>query len=250
MHHSNHPPVALITGGARRIGAAIAEKLHSHGYNIVLHYRQSEAEAKALVEKLNNLRSDSARALAANLSQQADIKKLAQQAIQQWQGLDVLVNNASSFYPTPLASATPEQWDDLFDSNLKAAFFLSQALTEALSKTRGCIINITDIHADRPLKNHPIYCAAKAGKAMLTKSLARELAPLVRVNAIAPGAILWPNQESEMNDAAKLEILAQIPLERQGTVDDIARTVIFLAKDAPYITGQIITVDGGRSLSS
>ena len=242
-------PVALITGGARRIGATVAKALHQHGYNIVLHYRNSQAEALELVNTLNCERAASAVAWHADLNQQGDIERLAQQALGQWQRLDLLINNASSFYPTPLDSATQEEWDELLNSNLKAPFFLAQAVVAALRETRGAIINIADIYAERPLKNHPIYCAAKAGNVMLSKSLAKDLAPLVRVNGIAPGAILWPEQESELNETSKLKIIDKIPLSRQGSAEDIARTVLFLAKDAPYITGQIITVDGGRSLS-
>lgn len=241
-------PVALITGGARRIGATIAQMLHSNGYNIVLHYRRSMSEAQTLVNRFNQERDNSAVAIPANLHQLEDIYQLAKAACKHWQRLDVLINNASSFYPTPVASATAEQWDDLLSSNLKAPFFITQAVADELRKQQGCIINIADIHAERPLKDHPIYCAAKAGNIMLTKSLARELAPHIRVNGIAPGAILWPEQNDAMDDAAKQDILHKIPLGRRGSAEDIADTVIFLVKQAPYITGQIITVDGGRSL--
>jgi pteridine reductase len=245
---SDSRPVALITGGARRIGAAIAESLHQAGFNIALHYRHSEKEAQAMVDKLNQQRSNSALAVAADLNHLQEIQHLAHALLQQWQRLDVLINNASSFFPTPVANASEAQWNDLMNSNLKAPFFLAQAFAAELQQRRGCIINIADIHADRPLKQHPIYCAAKAGNVMLTKSLARELAPQVRVNGIAPGAILWPEQDNGLDDSTQQEILQKIPLARSGSPEDIARAVRFLVQDAPYITGQIITVDGGRSL--
>ena len=247
--NSSSRPVALITGGARRIGAAIAETLHNAGYSIVLHYRHSAVDARLLADKLNQQHPNSAIALAADLNHLTEIQQLAHNVLQQWQRLDVLVNNASSFFPTPLADASESQWNDLMNSNLKAPFFLAQAFASELQQREGCIINIADIHADRPLKQHPIYCAAKAGNVMLTKSLARELAPRVRVNGIAPGAILWPEQENAPDESKQLDILQKIPLARSGSPEDIARTVKFLVQDAPYITGQIITVDGGRSLS-
>lgn len=248
MSKPSNKPVALITGGARRIGAAIAQRLHSNGYNIALHYRHSEADARTLTEQMNYQRANSALAIAADLNQFTDIARLVEIATGHWQRLDVLINNASSFYSTPIGSATPEQWDDLFNSNLKAPFFIAQAVAAELEKNNGSIINIADIYADRPLKSHPIYCAAKAGNIMLTKSLACELAPHVRVNGIAPGAILWSEQDGAQSEAERQAILDRIPLARNGSADDIANTVIFLTKNSPYITGQIITVDGGRSL--
>lgn len=245
---SDSAPVALITGGARRIGAAIAENLHQAGFNIILHYRHSAADAETLANKLNQQRPASAITLAADLNHLHEIQQLAHRTLAAWQRLDVLINNASSFFSTPLDKATEDQWNDLMNSNLKAPFFLAQAFAGTLRSHAGCIINIADIHADRPLRQHPIYCAAKAGNVMLTKSLARELAPQVRVNGIAPGAILWPEQEGATTTSAQQDILQKIPLERSGDPLDIARTVNFLVLDAPYITGQIITVDGGRSL--
>lgn len=241
-------PVALITGSARRIGAQLSRRLHANNYRVVIHYLNSETEAKALADELNAERADSAIALKADLNKPGEIDALAKAAVQQWQRLDVLINNASSFYPTPVGQASPEQWDDLINSNLKAPFFLTQALVPALREAGGCVLNIADIHADRPLKNHPIYCAAKAGNVMLTKSLARELAPEIRVNGIAPGAILWPEHSGEFNDFDKQKILSKIPLERHGDPSDIAETALFLITRAPYITGQIISVDGGRTL--
>lgn len=242
-------PVALLTGAARRIGATTARTLHEAGYRVVIHYRESREDAEALCRELNAHRTDSALALQADLSQLQDIETLAKNTLKQWGRIDALINNASSFYPTPIGEANEDHWNDLMSSNLKAPFFLAQALAKGLRTTRGAIINLADIHADRPLKNHPIYCAAKAGNVMLTKSLARELAPEVRVNGIAPGAILWPEQEAELDDDSKASILDRVPLNRPGDPQDIADTILFLLTKAPYITGQIIAVDGGRSVS-
>lgn len=243
-------PVALITGSARRIGAASARELHARGYRVMIHYHHSATDAEALAAALNQQRPDSAVALQADLRQIPAVEQLARAALDAWQRLDVLVNNASSFYPTPIGSATEAQFDELFASNLKAPFFLAQALAPALTEARGVIINIADIHAQRPLKNHTLYCMAKAGNIMLTQSLARELAPHVRVNGIAPGAILWPEDASELNADAKAAILKKIALQRSGEASDIARTLAFLVAEAPYITGQILAVDGGRSLNN
>lgn len=244
----DNSPVVLITGAARRIGAQIARHLHASGYRVLVHYRASQADALALVTQLNQKRPDSAQALQADLADLAQIERLAQAASEQWSQLDALINNASSFYPTPLGQATEADWDDLIGSNLKAPFFLCQALAPALTASRGAIVNIADIHGQRPLKGHPIYCAAKAGNIMLTQSLARELAPDVRVNGVAPGAIMWPEQAAELNPDKQQAILDRIPLERSGEAMDIARAVAFLLDQAPYITGQIIGVDGGRSI--
>jgi pteridine reductase len=242
-------PVALITGAGRRIGAQLAKSLHEAGYRIIVHYNRSLNEAGALADELNQARPDSAVALQADLSDIDQIDDLARRALAQWGQMDVLINNASTFYPTPLGTATTDQWDDLISSNLKAPFFLIQALAEPLRQQRGCIVNIVDIHAERPLKGYPIYSAAKAGHVMLTKSLARELAPDVRVNAIAPGAILWPEQDAELAPEERKNILQRVPLKRSGSPLDIADTVLFLIKNSPYITGQIIAVDGGRSVT-
>ncbi|MDQ2077583.1 pteridine reductase [Marinimicrobium sp. ABcell2] len=246
---TNKSPVTLITGAGRRIGAQLARSLHEAGYRIIVHYNRSVEEASALVAELNEQRPDSAAAFQADLNDITQINELARAALAQWQRLDVLINNASSFYPTPLGTATAEQWDDLINSNLKAPFFLTQALAEPLRQGRGCVVNIVDIHAERPLKGYPIYSAAKAGHVMLTKSLARELAPDVRVNAIAPGAILWPEQDAELAPQDRQDILDRVPLKRSGNPLDIAETVLFLIKNSPYITGQIIAVDGGRSVA-
>lgn len=248
MENTADSPVALITGGARRIGASIARTLHAAGYRIVLHYRSSAAEAEQLQESLQQNRGNSCTLIKADLNQMADIQHLAQQSVESFGRLDLLVNNASSFYPTPLGTATEHQWDDLFASNAKAPLFLSQALSEALQQNQGAIINIADIHAAKPLREHTIYCMAKAANVMLTQSLAKELAPHIRVNGIAPGAILWPENEAELDQEGQQKILDQVPLQRPGTPDDIAATVLFLARDNRYITGQIIPVDGGRTL--
>lgn len=246
---SNPFPVALITGAARRIGACIARLLHESGFNIIVHYNHSKTEALALVEELNKLRTNSAICLTADLNRLTEIESLTTQALAHWHRIDALINNASSFYPTPLEQSTEAQWNDLIGSNLKAPFFLSRSLAPALVKSRGAIINIADIHSDRPLENHTIYCIAKAGNVMLTKSLAKELAPHVRVNGISPGAIMWPEHQEATPEPQKQEILNKIPLSQLGAPQDIAGLILFLLKQAPYITGQIIPVDGGRSLT-
>jgi len=238
--------VALVTGAARRIGAAIARKLHGDGARVAIHYRGSAADAEALTKELNGLRTDSARAFQLDLQSIDDLPGLVANVADWGGGLDILVNNASSFYPTPPGEITVDQWDDLIGSNLKAPLFLVQAAISELKKSRGVIINIVDIHAQRPLRNHAVYGAAKAGLAMLTRSLAKDLAPDIRVNGVSPGAILWP--EDNMSEAAKKSILSQIPLHRSGTPDDIAGCVLYLVRDASYVSGQIIAVDGGRSM--
>ncbi len=245
-----NPPgerVALITGAAHRVGAAIARELHRAGMRVVIHYRRSRAAAEALCAELEGRRPDSAVALAADLLDADQRRRLVAEAVARWGRLDALVNNASTFYPTPLASADEAQWEDLLGSNLKAPFFLAQAAADELSATAGAIVNIVDVHAERPLKGHPIYSIAKAGLVMLTKSLARELAPRVRVNAVAPGAILWP--ERPLSEADRAQILDRIALKRQGRPEDVARAVRFLILEADYTTGQVLAVDGGRSLS-
>jgi pteridine reductase len=238
---------ALITGGARRIGASIARILHGAGMNLALHYFSSSDEAENLQRELNAQRAKSVILLQGDLRQITTLNGLVEQVIAQWNRLDVLVNNASSFYPTPVGAATEDQWHDLVDTNLKAPFFLAQAAAPQLRRVQGNIVNIIDVHAQRPMAKHPIYCSAKAGLAMLTQSLARDLAPDVRVNGVAPGAILWP--ESGMSDTTKNYILSRVPLKRPGDADDIARALLFLVRDGGYITGQVIAVDGGRTLS-
>jgi len=241
-----HGKVALITGAAQRIGAQVARLLHADGVDLVLHYRSSVDAAQALADELNGARAESVRLVQAELLD-ADAPGLLMGAVQAFRArLDILVNNASSFYPTPLAQATEAQWNELMGSNLRAPFFLAQAAAPLLCASRGCIVNLVDVHAERPLKDHPIYSMAKAGNAMMVKALARELGPDVRVNGIAPGAILWPEQG--LSGDAKREILARTALERPGSPEDIARTLLFLVRDADYITGQIIAVDGGRTI--
>ena len=241
-----HGKVVLVTGAARRIGAAIVTRLHADGAQVAIHYRGSVDDAEALADRLNDQRSGSARTFQADLLDTPRLPRLIADVLA-WAGrLDVLVNNASTFYPTPVGNVTEEQWDDLIGSNLKAPLFLSQAAAAELGDHGGAIVNIVDIHAQRPLRNHPVYGPAKAGLAMLTRALAKDLAPRVRVNGVSPGAILWP--EDGMSEAVQQTILRQVPLERAGEPDDIARCVRFLLCDADYVTGQIIAVDGGRSI--
>jgi pteridine reductase len=237
--------VAFITGAAHRIGAHITRTLHTEGMDLALHFRHSTAAAKSLKDELEASRPDSVLLLQEDLHRIDRLPKLLGK-IERWRNrLDLLVNNASNFYPTPLESATEDQWDDLVTVNLKAPFFLARHAAPLLRAHAGAIVNLVDIHAERPLKDHPIYSIAKAGNAMMVKALARELGPEVRVTGVAPGAILWP--ETEMSDDAKREILARTALKRPGSPDDIARAVLFLVRDAEYITGQILAVDGGRS---
>jgi pteridine reductase len=236
----------LITGGARRVGAEIARTLHAAGANIFLHYRSSASAASALIEELNRAREGSAASAPADLLDPKTPERLVAEVNARFGRLDLLINNASTFYATPIGQVTAAAWDDLIGVNLRAPLFLSQAAAGALARQRGLILNVVDIHGLRPLKGHPVYSVAKAGLAMLTRSLARELGPDVRVNGIAPGPVLWP--ETELNSAMKREIIDKTALKRHGSPQDVAKTALFLAKDAPYITGQIIAVDGGRSI--
>ncbi|MCW9014116.1 MAG: pteridine reductase [Gammaproteobacteria bacterium] len=240
---------ALITGAAKRIGAEISRMLHAEGMNIAIHYRSSEDEAQALCDELNALRADSAIILQADLHHTVELESLVKQAADYWGDLSALINNASTFYPTPVGSITEAHWDDLMGSNLKAPLFLSQAATPYLKTSRGNIINIVDVHGFRPMKLHPVYCAAKAGLAMLTQSLARELGPEIKVNGVAPGAIMWPESGLEEDAATQQMILDRTALKRKGEPRDIAATVRFLIRDADYITGQVIPVCGGRSIN-
>lgn len=237
---------ALITGSGKRIGATIAQTLHAAGANIAVHYFRSSETADELVAGLNADRADSAFAIGADLRESERQEQLVAETVEKAGRLDVLINNASSFYPTELGSVTESDWDDLIGSNLKAPLFLAQAALPHLRASNGTIINMIDIHARRPLRHHHVYGAAKAGLAMLTRSLARDLAPDIRVNGVAPGAILWP--DDGMPDSVKDNIINRIPLGKAGEPEDIARTILFLVRDAPYITGQIIAVDGGRSI--
>lgn len=236
--------VALITGAAHRIGAAMAERLHEEGMDIVLHYRRSEESAGRVAKRLERSRAGSVLMVQADLLDTMAYPALFER-IRAFRGrLDVLVNNASSFYPTPLSSADDAQWEELIGVNMKAPFFLAQQAAPLLREKGGCVVNLVDIHAERPLKRHAIYSMAKAGNAMMVKALARELGPEVRVNGIAPGAILWPDQG--LGEEAKREILDRTALQRAGAPSDIADALVYLVRDAGYVTGQIIAVDGGR----
>lgn len=241
--------IVLVTGGAKRVGAAICRRLHAAGANVVIHYRSSLYEALALCAELNDLRANSAHCVQADLLDIAALKTLVEEAVKHFGHLDALVNNASSFYATPLALVNDAQWHDLLGTNLKAPLFLAQAAAEELCRRHGAIVNIADIHAERPMHGHLLYSAAKAGLVALTKSLAQEMAPQVRVNAVAPGVISWPEDEEWQDEERRRKIVAHTLLKREGQPDDIARTVQFLIADAPYITGQVISVDGGRSIN-
>jgi pteridine reductase len=237
----------LITGGARRVGAAIAKKLHGAGANLVVHYRNSARDAQALVDGFNEARAKSAASIQADLLELDRLPALVEFAVRSFGSLDVLINNASTFYATKIGEITPAAWDDLLGSNLKVPIFLSQAAAPALRSTGGLIINIVDIHALRPLRNHTVYCAAKAGLHMVTRSLAKELGPQVRVNGISPGPVLWPEHDGD--SAVRAKIIQRTILQKMGTPEDIARTALFFAAHAPFITGQILAVDGGRSVA-
>jgi pteridine reductase len=238
--------VILVTGGARRVGAEIVRTLHAAGARLFIHYRSSAAAALALQDELNRIRADSAAIWAGDLSAAETPARLVAAVLERFGHLDVLVNNASSFYATPVGRITLADWDNLMSSNLRAPLFLAQAAAAPLAARRGLILNIVDVHGLRPLKGYPVYSVAKAGLAMLTRALARELGPDIRVNGIAPGPVLWP--EHGMEEELKREIIGKTALKRFGSPADIARTALFLVRDAPYVTGQIIAVDGGRSI--
>ncbi|MCK9202508.1 MAG: pteridine reductase [Gallionella sp.] len=239
--------VVLVTGGAKRVGAAICRRLHAAGASVAIHYRSSAQQALALQDELNALRPDSAAAFQADLlDAQA---QLVGKVIEKLGRLDGLVNNASSFYATPLAEVDEMQWTDLLGTNLKAPLFLAQAAADELRRRHGAIVNIVDIHAERPMQGHLLYSVAKAGLVALTRGLAQELAPQVRVNAVAPGVIVWPEGGDWDDTERRRKIVAHTLLKREGEPDDIARTVQFLLNDSPYITGQVIAVDGGRSIN-
>ena len=238
---------ALITGAANRLGAQIARTLHQNGANLIIHYRQSADNAEALKRQLNDLRAKSASCLQADLNDLDALNNLAHEAAQLYHGLDFLINNASIFYPTAIGKIIDKDWDDLVGSNFKAPLFLSQACYPHLREAGGVIINMLDIYASSPLKNHSLYCSAKAGNQMLVKSLALEMAPQVRVNGIAPGAILWPENDNAVQPEYQKKLLEKIPLKRTGSPESIAQTVMFLLTN-DYITGEIIKVDGGRLL--
>jgi pteridine reductase len=237
---------ALVTGGARRVGAALVRALHGAGANVVIHCHHSLAAARALAAELTAERAGSAQVVASDLLDAGQLPGLIHKAQQHFGDLHLLINNASSFYPTPLGAITLAQWDDLIGTNLRAPLLLTQAAAPALRRTRGAVLNIVDIHGLRPLRDHAVYSVAKAGLIMLTRALARELAPEVRVNAIAPGPVLWP--EAPMAEERKQKIIDKTPLERHGSPEDIARAALFFASDAPFVSGQILAVDGGRSI--
>ncbi len=241
--------VVLVTGGARRVGAAICRRLHALGANLVVHHRSSPEQAQSLHTEFNRIRSGSAALVQAELLEMDRLPQLIAETVEKFGRLDALVNNASSFFPTPMGEITEDLWDDLVGSNLKAPLFLSQAAAPQLKKQHGCIVNIVDIHSEWPLKRYVVYNAAKGGLASLTRSLALELAPEVRVNGISPGPILWPEAGEWADEASRQHIIGRTLLKRTGEPDDIAKTVAFLIADAPYITGQIIAVDGGRSVN-
>ena len=239
-------PVALITGAAKRVGAQIARTLHAAGYDLALHYRHSRSEMDALCAGLEAARAGSTLSIAGELGDTELLPTVIGQCIARFGRLDALINNASAFYPTPVGTVTAAQWDELFASNARAPFFLAQAAAPHLKSTQGCIVNMVDIYAERPLPRHPVYCMAKAALAMMTLSLAKELAPQVRVNGIAPGAVLWPESGKEYTD--QQELIARTPLQRAGAPEDVATAVLFLVRDAKFTTGQILRVDGGRAL--
>jgi len=241
--------VVLISGGAKRVGAAICRRLHAGGANLMIHYRSSAAEAEALESELESNRPGSCALVRADLLDTAALPRLVDETVARFGRLDVLVNNASSFFPTAVGDVTEKAWDDLIGTNLKVPLFLSQAAAPQLRQHGGAIVNIVDIHADRPMKDYVVYSIAKGGLVALTRSLARELGPEVRVNGVAPGAIIWPEEDAWSDQAERERIIAQTSLKRVGDPDDIARAVYFFVADAPYVTGQILAVDGGRSIS-
>ncbi len=253
MTQSTNGPLAgktaLVTGGAKRVGAAICRHLHAQGANLMLHYRASVAEARAVQHELNALRTDSVSLIKADLLTSASLPDLVKTTVKAFGSLDILINNASSFFPTAIGEITEKAWDDLIGTNLKAPLFLAQAAAGELRKRHGCIVNIVDIHAEFPMKNYVVYTVAKGGLLALTRSLARELGPEVRVNGIAPGTILWPEGDAWSDELSRQRIVNQTALKRAGEPDDIAQAVGFLVAAAPYVTGQVIAVDGGRSIT-
>jgi pteridine reductase len=247
MAESADRPVALVTGGARRIGAAIVRRLHAGGYDVAVHWRSSAADAAALVDALERVRPGSTLSLQADLEAFDRLPELVARTIGRFGRLDALVNNASGFGPTPLGTTTPADWDRLFASNARAPFFLAQAAAPHLRARGGAIVNMIDIHGERPLRDHAVYGMAKAALAMATRALALELAPEVRVNAVAPGAILWP--EGDDDGARRAALLARTPLGRTGTPEEVAEAVHWLLCGATYCTGEVLRLDGGRLLA-
>jgi pteridine reductase len=240
---------ALVTGGAKRVGAAICRRLHAQGANLMVHHRASVAEARALQKELNGQRAESVALIQADLLKAASPPELVKTTVKQFGSLDILINNASSFFATAMGEITEHAWDDLIGTNLKAPLFLSQAAAAELRKRHGCIVNIVDIHAELPMKNYVVYTVAKGGLLALTRSLAREMGPEVRVNGVAPGTILWPDAAAWSDELSRQRIVNQTALKRAGEPDDIAKAVEYLVTAAPYVTGQVITVDGGRSIT-
>jgi pteridine reductase len=238
----------IVTGAARRVGAAIARRLHANGAALMLHYKSAESDALSLQAELNAVRQDSVTLVKADLLDLAGLAEIVRNTVTRFGRIDALVNNASSFFPTPVGEISSSHWDDLIGTNLRAPLFLSQAAAPHLKKAGGCIVNITDIHAERPLKNYVVYSVAKAGLAGLTRSLARELGPEIRVNGVAPGPILWPEDDS-FDEVSRQRIVSHTLLKRAGEPDDLARAVYYFIAEAPYVTGQIIAVDGGRSVN-
>jgi pteridine reductase len=240
--------VCLITGGAKRVGAAIARRLHAAGANVMLHYHSAKGDSVELQKGLNAARANSAATVQANLLNAAELPELVRTTVTRFGRLDALINNASTFYATPLGEIKLTDWDDLVGTNLKAPLFLAQAAAQQLRAAGGCIVNITDIHAERPLKSYVVYSIAKAGLAGLTRTLARELGPDVRVNGVAPGPVLWP-EDGSFDELARQRVISHTLLKRAGEPEDVAAAVYFLVAEAPYVTGQIVTVDGGRSVN-
>ncbi len=249
MEASLQNKIVLITGGAKRVGASICRLLHANGANLMIHYRSSVNEARALQAELNLQRPNSVAIIQGDLLNLSVLPSLINETIKHFGKLDVLINNASSYYPTEIGDIQEEQWQDLMGSNLKAPLFLSQAAAVELRKQQGCIINITDMHVERPKKGYIVYSVAKAGLVTLTKSLAHELSPEVRVNAVAPGPVMWPEDNPQFDELYRQRVISQTLLKRIGEPNDIAKAVKFLIQDAPFITGQVIAVDGGRSLN-
>lgn len=243
------PQVVLITGGAKRVGADICRILHKEGANLMIHYRASASEARALQAELNLQRPHSVAIIQGDLLNLGVLPNLVAETVNQFGRLDVLINNASSYYPTEIGDISDDHWQDLMGSNLKAPLFLSQAAASELKKNHGCIINITDMHVERPKKGYIVYSVAKAGLVTLTKSLAQELSPEVRVNAVAPGPVLWPEDNPQFNEVYRQRVISQTMLKRVGEPQDVAKAVKFLVMDAPFITGHVLAVDGGRSLN-
>ena len=240
--------VALVTGSARRVGAAIARRLHGAGAQLMVHYRSAEHDAQALQSELNAVRASSVTLVQADLLQYGSLPELVKNTLARFGRLDVLVNNASSFFATPLGSIGEREWDDLIGTNLKVPLFLAQAAAPALRKSGGCIVNIVDIHAERPLKDYVVYTVAKAGLAGLTRALARDLGPEVRVNGVSPGAVMWPDHDKHFDAVTRQRIVSNTPLKRAGDPDDIAEAVLYFASSASFVTGQILAVDGGRTI--